>query len=81
VICFFERAVYEVELVGAMMKQIICQRTTYSLVKEDEHGGNLAPLFCESVSIFDPDFRTTCDSWELSQFERYGAFFILSALP
>jgi len=28
-----------------MMKQTICQRTTYSLVKEDEHGGDLDPLF------------------------------------
>ena len=50
-ICFFKCAVYEVVLVGTMMKQAVGQRATYSLVKEDEHGGDLDPLFCQSVGI------------------------------
>ena len=50
-ICFFKCAVYEVELVGAMMKQAVGQRAAYPLMKEDEHGGDLDALFCQSVRI------------------------------
>lgn len=33
------------------MKQAVGQRTTYAFVKEDEHGGDLDPFFCQSVRI------------------------------
>ena len=50
-ICFFKCAVYEVEPVGAMMKQAVGQWAAYSLVKENEHGGDLDALFRKSVGV------------------------------
>ena len=43
-VCFLKPAAYDVDLIGPMTQQTIGQRTTYSLVKENEHGGNFDPF-------------------------------------
>lgn len=50
-ICFFKLAVYEVEVIGAMMKRSIGQGTRYSFVKEDKDGGDFHAFVGQAVRI------------------------------